>query len=102
MGQIASDLRLLEAKNGLSSISIWQVGTRSLANIAGIMHSSFVKAPSARYSAPGDSLRKVHNIWVRCYEPCTTAWLAAAACLSKSSPCLRLLCVALPLHGILS
>jgi hypothetical protein len=27
MGQIASTLRLLKAKNGLSSISIWQVGT---------------------------------------------------------------------------
>jgi hypothetical protein len=30
MGQNASNLRLLKAKNGLSSISIWQVGTRTL------------------------------------------------------------------------
>jgi len=64
MEQIASKSRQLDAKNGPSSISIWQVGTRSLANIAGIMHSSSVKSPSARYSAPGDSLRSATPIGV--------------------------------------
>jgi hypothetical protein len=39
MDQIASDLRLLDAKTGLSSISIRQVGTHFLANIAGRVHS---------------------------------------------------------------
>src|SRR5215813_14271615 len=43
IGQIASNLRLPDAKNGLSSISIWQVGTRSLANIAGRVHSELEK-----------------------------------------------------------
>ena len=43
MDQIASYLKLLEAKNGLSSISIWQVGTRLLANIAGGVHSKSKK-----------------------------------------------------------
>src|SRR2546423_8481219 len=57
MGQIASVLRQLGTENRPSSISIWQVGTRSLANIAGIMHSISVKVPSARYFAPHDSLR---------------------------------------------
>src|SRR5579863_4729014 len=43
MDQIASNLRLLEAKNGLSSISICQVGTCDLANIAGMVHSKLEK-----------------------------------------------------------
>ena len=43
MGQNASNLRLLDAKNRLSSISIRQVGTRYLANIAGRVHSKSEK-----------------------------------------------------------
>jgi hypothetical protein len=43
MDKIASYLRLLEAKNGLSSISICQVGTCDLANIAGMVHSKLEK-----------------------------------------------------------
>jgi len=62
MDQISLICWQLGAKTALSSISIWQVGTRSLANIAGIMHSSFVKAPSARYPAPGDSFRSATPI----------------------------------------
>jgi hypothetical protein len=43
MGQVASKSRLLKAKNGLSSISIWQVGTRSLKKFAGMIHSKLKK-----------------------------------------------------------
>jgi hypothetical protein len=43
MGHIASKLGRLDAKTGLSSISIRQVGTRFLANIAGRMHSKSEK-----------------------------------------------------------
>jgi hypothetical protein len=38
MGQIASKLRQLDTKNGLSSVPIQQVGTRSPEKIACIIH----------------------------------------------------------------
>ena len=43
MGQIASNSRLLDTKKGPSSISIQQVGTRTLKSFARIMHSKSEK-----------------------------------------------------------
>jgi len=43
MGQIGSNLRLLEAKKRPSSISIPQVGTHIIAEIAGMIHSRLKK-----------------------------------------------------------
>ena len=43
MGQIASKFGLPDAKTGLSSVSIRQVGTRFLANNAGRVHSKSEK-----------------------------------------------------------